>query len=528
MMDTYKRKVLVIGLDGGELSLITEFRGHLPTLSKLIDQGTSGYLRSTVPPVTAPAWASFMTGKNPGKHGVMDFEMVEKGENKPKLINSTYIIGETLWDILSRSSLRVIVQNVPLTYPPKKVNGVMITDRLTPPSKNYTYPPELEEKIRKLFGDFRPQLIKSHNTKEYFNKSVAQEMMQTKIFRYLLKKYDWDFAIIEYDLTDTIPHLTWNYAETNSKVNFVFETYKLIDKMIGLTLEDTPPETMIFVVSDHGMHPIKKAFSTNRWLIEMGMLKFRNGPNKLTKIDFWLSKLKFNKEYIASIIIKTKIFPYLWKISEFLKIDENFDAIDWSATKAFSRGHLGQIYLNQENMSMDEYYKIRSFIINKLKKIRDPETNEYIVENVFTRESIYKGEYVDKAADILFITHTEYIPFNRMDFYEGSYLTDIDKLQSAGHAMEGLLIVQGEDIKNGHMVNANIYDVMPTILHILNMPIPSDVDGIVLKDIFKNKSEFYKRKVEICRPIISAPNNINLDSIEEEEIKDRLRNLGYF
>src|SRR5512141_1116729 len=111
-------KVLVIGLDGGTFDLIRPFiaQGHLPTLKRLIEQGASSPLRSTVPPVTASAWTSFMTGTNPGAHVVSDFMQRRAGSYDLAPVSSRKRDGKAVWEIAGEAGKQVIVMGVPVTY----------------------------------------------------------------------------------------------------------------------------------------------------------------------------------------------------------------------------------------------------------------------------------------------------------------------------------------------------------------------------------------------------------------------------
>src|SRR5712692_5865304 len=143
-------KVVIIGLDGATFRTLQPWMdaGYLPTLKEMVETGVSGKLTSVVPPVTAPAWCSFMTGKNPGKHGVYYFTTREKGTGRDIPISAHARSGKTVWDLLSDSGKTVLVLNVPATYPPHPVRGVMIADFLTPKGKrDFVYPPALLDEI---------------------------------------------------------------------------------------------------------------------------------------------------------------------------------------------------------------------------------------------------------------------------------------------------------------------------------------------------------------------------------------------
>lgn len=135
-----KGRVLVIGIDGATFDLIGPWAagGQLPYLAQLMVEGVHGPLESTLPPVTSPAWPSFATGKNPGKHSVFDFIRPLGGQFD--LVNATSIKARTLWQILSDAGRRVGVVNVPVTYPPAPLNGFIVSGLPSPKTAEITYP----------------------------------------------------------------------------------------------------------------------------------------------------------------------------------------------------------------------------------------------------------------------------------------------------------------------------------------------------------------------------------------------------
>ena len=123
-------KVLIIGLDGAEPSLVEKWQDRLPTLTRLRSQGVWGRLNSTIPAVTGPAWLSFASGLNPGKHGYYYWSRRKPGTYDFVPLSSSAVRGRSLWELLSRAGHRVGVVNVPATYPPPAVNGPTAGARL--------------------------------------------------------------------------------------------------------------------------------------------------------------------------------------------------------------------------------------------------------------------------------------------------------------------------------------------------------------------------------------------------------------
>ena len=187
-------KVIVIGLDGATWDLIKPWaeNGELPTFKKLMANGSWGILESVIPPVTPPAWVSLATGKNPAKHGIIDFIDLNDANNKSKrIINSNDINSKTIFDILSNSGIKCLIQNYPLTYPVKKINGIMISDWLSG-KDNYVYPPELKKYLDSKKYEFSPNV---KVTKEDFIGEVTRIVKkQLNLFKEFLDQ-NIDFGV---------------------------------------------------------------------------------------------------------------------------------------------------------------------------------------------------------------------------------------------------------------------------------------------------------------------------------------------
>ncbi|MBI4838806.1 MAG: alkaline phosphatase family protein, partial [Nitrospirae bacterium] len=162
-MDHKKIKVMVIGIDGATFDVINPLisRGKLPNLKQLIDNGASGQLKSTMPPLSPAAWSTFQTGKNPGKHGVFDFFRNSPGEHGYLPVNSTFLKSKTLWEILSDYGKRVGVLNIMFNYPPREVNGFIVSGKETPSEESeYTFPPSLKNELLQVDPKYEAEPFK--------------------------------------------------------------------------------------------------------------------------------------------------------------------------------------------------------------------------------------------------------------------------------------------------------------------------------------------------------------------------------
>ena len=293
------KKVLVIGLDGATYDLIMPWikDGLLPNLSQILSKGVYSELISTIPMFTPTAWSTFMTGKNPGKHGILGFFERNKNSYSTSLINPFKKRGKVLWDILSENKKKVIVINVPTTYPPKKVNGILFSGMLTPPnSKNFVYPPNLIDEINKVVGKYKiyPYINYSEGFEDDFISEIfSVTEIQTNTAEYLMQNYSWDFFMIVFCGGDQLQHALWKYIDPKHKkyikekeslyLNVLFEYYKKVDEIIGNLFKKSGINTIKIIMSDHGFGPLYKFFHINQWLIKNKLMKFKLNPYTLLK-----------------------------------------------------------------------------------------------------------------------------------------------------------------------------------------------------------------------------------------------------
>src|ERR1051325_7593885 len=143
-------KVVVIGLDAATWTLIRPWmaEGSMPNLARLMKGGVSGTLESILPPITPPAWTSFMTGKNPGKHGIFHFVETEHGGYAMNYANATSRRSPTVWKLLNDAGYSVGTMNIPFTYPPEPLDGFQISGLDTPSANSeFVYPASLKREL---------------------------------------------------------------------------------------------------------------------------------------------------------------------------------------------------------------------------------------------------------------------------------------------------------------------------------------------------------------------------------------------
>ena len=473
-MKNSKQKTLVIGLDGVEPTLLYKLvqDGKLPNLTKIIKKGVSGKLESSIPPLTAVAWPSFMTGKNPGKFGIFDF--IDSRNKKFPAYNFKSIKSKSLWKILSENKRRVCVVAVPITYPPEEVNGILISGLDTPDENtSFTYPPELKKELKE--EGYRIWIDKHlYKKRDILPKKLISSMhKRAEVAINLMQKEEWDFFMVVFNETDVFAHFCGKKLA---------ECYKEADKVIGKFLDLINEKTNLILMSDHGNISYKGVFYTNKILKDMGLLKLRGKKNRVSNL---ILSIGISREHIKDLLERMNLDKVLKFISPRVKRKipasrYTLTDVDWNKTKAYATGY--GIYLTEDDN------EVRKSISDKFNKLS--EDYEF---KLYKKEEIYSGPYLDKAPDFVIVSD-EYEPINA--FEESSIIGPRKRSgDPKHHSMYGIFIAQGPEIKKNKEINAKIIDLAPTILHIMNVPIPKDMDGRVLKEIFKKDSELGKREV---------------------------------
>lgn len=549
-------RLLVIGLDGASFNVLDELaeKGHIPNIAGLIKRGARANLETTFPPITAVAWSSFMTGTNPGKHGIFEFVMRDNS-SRELAVNASFRHGRAIWDLLSDAGKRVVVHNFPCTYPPHPLNGLMIADFMTPRGRrDFTYPVELLAEIEDRFGPYRLHLHQTYangNVEGVLDELDDELDYKAKVAQYLMQRSEWDCFFQYFWGTDRIQHELWhildeahprhNKSEARRYRERVFDYFRRVDSTVGDLIEMAGKETLVWIASDHGFGPVHKYCSFNIWLLHEGFLRLK--PDVATRLKRVLFNLGITPELAFRIIKKLPLGglrpsrgvsqqPGASKLIRTLFL--SFDDVDWDRTVAFSKGNYGQIYINLKGRelrgSVDpaEYEEVCGRIMARLRELKDPGTGAPWIDRVFRREEIYNGPRLPDAPDIAFLPKDmRYLALGNADFTSNRFIADAFGI-SGSHRMHGVMISAGGPIRSGiSIAEAGIADIAPTILYLLNQQVPKDMDGSVIREIIADE---YLRANPVtfgADYTTEGEEAVGFTAEENQEVIDRLRGLGY-
>jgi predicted AlkP superfamily phosphohydrolase/phosphomutase len=532
---------LILGLDGATYDVFNPLMdaGRMPNLQRLVREGVSGTLLSTKPPMTPAAWTTFMTGKGPGKHGIIDFERYDPHSGQLSF-NSTFQIREkTIWDILSGKGCKVGSINLPMTYPPTPVNGFMISGFETPSvAVDFTYPQDLKREILRRFPNYSyktqwkrrvlggDQLYRDNL--EYIKRTFWQGL---DLAKFCTDRFGgWDVMMVLLKFVDNLQHKAWKYIDPNlpadrsARSQAAAECFTELDRVIGEFANFARQQgATLMIMSDHGHGSLDGKVQPNLLLKDWGYLKLRDVTSRWsTRASYLLNRLLFKKNGRFA--------------ANDLSIEKEL-AMDWAGTQAcvMHAGIYGFLYINLKGrqpagiVEPGQYEAMRETLREKLLAVtaRSP-----------SGEVVHVFPEVHKAEDLYSCSREEHPWLPDLILVPIPGLAVVRKIRGnravrwlprrrieGTHRLEGMLAVAGEHVLPGQRLDANIADVTPTVLAGLGLPVPVDMEGRVLTDLFD---------APVTVQYEPPQKHVAAEQLEEvytaqqrEQLEKRLADLGY-
>lgn len=566
--------VLVIGLDGASPYLVRRFidAGHLPNLAALADRGVLTTLFSTPNAMSPAAWSSFVTGLNPGNHGVFYFLDRVPGTYQTRYVNGRCRAGTPLWSALSAHGLRVCSLFVPLTYPAVKVNGLLASGWLAPSLNDpaYAYPPDLVHRMLSIAPEFRlhtgmTEFVRRGRYAKALERKISSLQAKAKIATELLASESWDLFVVVFDETDPVQHYFWHFFDPGhpnhsreGRCAFgdaILRVYRAADEAIGKLLALTDDDTNVFVISDHGCGPNQRAHLYLRGLLRAcGM----ETPARRTLLSRAAGVTYSALTHSLPSALKHRMAARFRRVHERIEALSFAGDIDWSATRAYTFWSSGcsEPWINLRGREPQgivepgaEYDMVADDITIALLTARDALTGRLVAESVLRRENVYWGPYLDRAPDLLVNWRPDLVVgglrcatgiLNR----DGLAVTTpiAEDLRTATHRLEGLLITHGPNCRSGPRPTClshapasgpqlhpaalfscthSINDLAPTIYALLGVPPPHPLDGRPWHDLFGDA-------LTVLRPTCSSiADGSDLPDVDRAILEQRLADLGY-
>jgi predicted AlkP superfamily phosphohydrolase/phosphomutase len=552
--------IAIFGLDGATWDVAAPLMeaGEMPVLRALVEDGASGVLRSTVPPVTFPAWSSFMTGANPGKHGVFDFTRRVPGRYEIGFVSSRQRRVPTIWRLLSDAGRKVAVLGVPTTYPPEPINGIMVGGFDSPVATgidgSFVHPPSFyDEMCREVgaysFADFQELRIGPGWHAAALPKLRHALDRKRDLARYVLDRDAWDCFMVLFGEADTASHHFWMFGDPASPrfdaagaVAFgdaVRDIYRRLDEVLGELVARLPAGATVLVASDHGFGGAgTTVLHLNRWLATQGWLAFREGSGAVA------ARAVRAIRRLALMTLPAGLQERLVRragrgMARRLEGWSRFGAIDMARTRAFSEelNYAPSIWLNVRGRDPDGvvepgagYDAAVDALSEALLRWRHPETREPVVAAVHRRDTLYDGPAVDEAPDLVLELALE-DGYSHVCLPSGDgagpavrrllpteYMAGKGGGMNGSHRGDGVWALRAPGVAPGQRAHASIMDVAPTVLHLAGLPVPSWMDGTLLPGVTGRPT---------IDPAAAPATRSDLDADGEAEVWRRLVSLGY-
>jgi predicted AlkP superfamily phosphohydrolase/phosphomutase len=560
----FPQKVLVIGLDGATFDLIEPWAaaGLLPNLSRLMAEGSHGQLLSTLQPVTAPAWTTFMTGVNQGKHGLYDFIRRRADSYELEITSAAQIALPNLFELASQQGRRVISVNVPYTFPPRAVNGICLAGPFAPAfAPELVYPAEIFPRLHEAAPGYF--VLPDYDARQpdplgnYAHRLLQEIDVRQQMCLYLMQTEPWDLFATVFMATDEAQHAFWHCQsalEGTPQARYrkvIQDIYRRADQALGVLLEASGAaegKATVIILSDHGAGALHWMINLNRWLSEAGFLQFhKTNANSLSKLRARTIKWLANayKRYLPSSLratVRSRLGA-----AQFNQVKGDVESalftttVDWANTRAYALGAGGNLFINLQGREPQgiiqpggDYERLRSDLIAALRMLSDPETGAPLVKNVYRKEELYRGPQVDKAPDLI-IQWQDYSNWGRGRYdslapvFEDQNRMEFTDLPLTGsHRPEGILIAWGPGVLPGQSVTgARLVDLAPTILGLLGINPPDYMDGQRLDALFtsERRTLFPSPSSQEVGPISGTGHDYTPE--EAEQITEHLRSLGY-
>ena len=554
--DVRTMKVLLIGLDGMTFDIARPLMdaGEMTALAALERRGVSATLLSTYPPISAPAWVTFLTGNNPGRHGLFNFQNLDLSRYSgfsETLVNSSYIRGKTLLDHAGAAGKRILSYRLPITYPPWPLNGVLVSGQPVPDrTRAYVTPAEEATRLPALSLLSHDELtrVKKAGDLAALERCNAYELqVMDQITRRAIGDGT-DLIVTLTGIPDGLHHSFWHLHDPASPLHdptasahdrsIIRRWYVEIDHMISGWLASLGDEWAVIVLSDHGGGPAAtRTLNLNYFLAERGYLKPMSRSrvrvenlvaHQADALRRWLGGKKVWLKNHLPAALQTQLRQRL----------NGTGRIDWGATRAYAvpiffpvtginlnvRGRQPQGVVTRGA----EYERVRTEIMAAVAALRDPATGTPLCRQVLRKEEVHSGPHLDNVPDILLVT---------AEGVDGGH--DVDRLfspvpeatlrtLSGTHTMEGIFIAAGAPFRTTVRLESpvGLADILPTALYLAGVAVPDDIDGRVMTPALA-PAFLAEHPIATSTRATDGDDGNALSAGEEREMRKFLQDLGY-
>ena len=525
--------------------------GKLPHLASLVERGVVGELASAPNAMSPAAWSSFITGLEPGRHGIFYFLDRIPGTYRTRYVNATSRDGTPVWSALSAAGKRVASLFVPLTYPAVEVNGVLASGWLAPSIEDpqYAFPSDFPRRMLAVAPEFRlhtgmTEFVRRGRYAEVLELKRISVGAKAKVAADLLASEEWDLFIVAFDETDPVQHYFWHFQDPRHPRytpegerefgDAILRIYQAADAAVGRLLALTGHDTYVFIMSDHGF-----GLNSCGQLYLRGLLRAHGLEKGLNGSGRGLRGMAARQAYdllyrVLPSDTKHRLAARFRPLHESLMHTSFAGDVDWSATKAYTFWSSGcsEPWINVRGRDPegivdpgDEYDDVVARVTEVIMEARDAVTRQPAAEGVEHRDEVYYGPHADRAPDLLVRWRPDLVVQGLRSPSLGKVCDTpvAEDLRTGSHQPQGMLVAAGPKGQVGVMPEgASITDLVPTVYGLLDMPPPHPLDGRPWTELFPQAIQ-----VREAEDLVLALATGEASDKDAMVIEKRLEDLGY-
>jgi predicted AlkP superfamily phosphohydrolase/phosphomutase len=525
-------RLIVLGWDSATFDVVDPLvrEGRLPVLASMIERGWRAPLRSTWPPMTDCAWTSAFTGRDAGGHGIIGSWYRAPGSYECRYFSSRDRRAPAIWDLTE--GVRHLVWNVPMTFPPEKVDGAMVAGYGAPPGATIAEPKNLQDRLASRWSlddllDRAP-----HGSLEGFLDDLLRGLSaQAEALPWAIRETGADAVYAVWPHIDRAQHFFWRFRGTDPPLaDAVDRVYEAMDRATGAIIEAFQ-DADVLVVSDHGAGPLHGDLNLGRWLTARGSARYATSSKRsLLSSAAWALPPSVRRA-------GRRVAPGLARKAMAAKLAGQLAPFEWSETKAFFGFH-SDLWLNLEGREQNgivpraDADDLLDELSDALLRIEDPATGEPVIHAVHRRDEIFHGPHRDLAPDLMLDTWSagyRVAPGREAGdevVISPEALAGVRESWSADHRPLGIFVAAGPRIERGASDELQLYDVCPTGLALLEAPVPDGLNG----DVATGPIEKFLRDHPVRTATRAATRSGSSDEYSDEEaaaVAEHLKDLGY-
>jgi predicted AlkP superfamily phosphohydrolase/phosphomutase len=514
-------RIFIFGIDGLTMRIMGPLmeKGLIPNFKSIYESGNRGILKSTIPPLTPPSWASIYSGKNPGKHGLFEFR---KRNGYIFKTNTCWDYDEAppFWKHLTENGKKCVLINLPLYYPPMRLqNCISISGFPITETFNIYHPESLKQEIMREAPDYKVDSNWQHNLMEgqekaFIKANIEVTKSRIKALNYLMSNKAWDLFFIVFTGTDRLQHFFWDEIINGGPETIQY--YKLLDETIGHVIGSLKQDDFFFIVSDHGFCPIHTGVNLNTVLQQHGFISIKETveiPVNYMKLKKLADRWKIT--YSVKKFLPRKLID---RFQRHTKMEGTFafSKINWLSTKTFaSSGLFGGICINLKDreslgiVSKSEYESLRDEVIQVFSSLE--KDGKKIMKGVYKREDIYSGKNVNEMPDVVLLAESGFRFDETID--DGSIFREPRDGKNrhivvGEHEVESIFMFKHGDVVEKRFNEVSVTDIAPSILNIFGISIPTSMDGKSLFEDYKTPVYLDELTGAVFKKQDRSPSNI--------------------